>query len=388
MQKLQSPEIFYKIPCLTESIFQKIKSAQANLIYSTSVETSILNSKILFDSIVPGHFLTNEIATQIKKTITTKNIISITSNDKSSNITVFTTSKAKLSQKWINSLAEIFLIFYELRGLISYQSNLPKITIYMLDLPKRLNFQAEMKSQVPYHFNTNTINSGYHGIHSGEIVLYRSEEILKVLLHELIHFHKLDRYQLDSLGLPIKIASSIISHYSLPLDGEYIWNESKTESLAILLHHILQFSSLASVKHKMRLEINWSLFQIAKILMLVSKEKYLHKIFKGIAIGNHLAKLHQSTCIFNYFILKTLLLLQDDNLLKKHNLARYQSMFQNDKILTKGIKYYLVILSNQLEKGKMQTRKNKQTLKNSQHIPSHILDSMRMSSNFVENLTE
>ena len=75
MQQLPSPEILYQIPCLTQSFFQKIKSAQANLIYTTSVETSNLNNKNSFDSIVTGHFLTNEIATKIYTSLNTKNII-------------------------------------------------------------------------------------------------------------------------------------------------------------------------------------------------------------------------------------------------------------------------------------------------------------------------
>jgi hypothetical protein len=255
----------------------------------------------------------------------------------------------------------------------------------MLDLPKRIIFLDEMTSSViPYNFNTRIINSGYHAIAAHQIILFRSEEILKVLLHELIHYHKLDHYYAE-LGLPLEIETIITRHYSLPANGnEYIWNEAKAEALAILLHHILLNQNMQTIARDLKCEIDWNMFQIAKILLLTTKDIALDKKFNGIARGNYLSKFKQSTCVFNYFITKTLLLLQDSNLLDRNPLDTYKMIFTNDNLLTRGVKYYLnticqVINNRKSKKNQTRKRLNKITGNN-------LLNNMRMSYDFTMKL--
>ena len=371
-------QLKYNLPSLTQSLISKIRFALANLKYTAKMYSVYNNTHSSIDT---GHFLNEDIASKIKSSLSVVNTLSITYKNTSRDIYIYTPSSMKITQKFINSIAQRILLFCELLN----NANIPKITIYMLDLPKRISFLNEMTSSVlPYNFDTRIINSGYHAITTSQIVLFRSEEILKVLLHELIHYHKLDYYYAE-LGLTSEVENMITRHYSLPPNSnEYIWNEAKAEALAILLYHILEDSNYESIVRSLKCEIDWNMFQIAKLLLLTTKDIMLDKKFNGIANGKYLSKFKQTTCVFNYFITKTLLLLQDTNLLDRNQLDTYIMIFTNDKLLTKGVKYYIHsicrIMRNRTS-NKIQTRKriNKMTIDN-------LLNSMRMSYDFKVKL--
>ena len=346
------------------SIYSKIEHALANLQYNFVITTTHTKPT----NIATGDFLTPEIADKITSTMNRLHTINCTYKDApiQHDIYVYTSANEKLSKNTVEQIVKRVLLFCELLQ----NRNVPKITIYMLNLPKRIHFMAEiMKNTNAFQYTTASINSGYHSISTGEIVIFRSEEVLKVLLHELIHFHKLDT-------LPSGLNSTIISHYKLPPNNDYHWNEGKTEAIAIIMHHMLLATTSITKQRlasKMQFEVNWNMFQMAKILFHTNKKLVDTSKLTSISSDNLLSRLQQQTCVFSYFFLKTLLLLQDSNLLEVHNLSQYTAMLTNDEILTDGLIYYINILKKQISsKMRHKTHTRKKGI-------NTLLDTMRMS---------
>jgi hypothetical protein len=384
--KFPRSQINYNIPNF-KKLFEKIKFAITKLNYNINVST-ISNIKININDIKTGVFLTQEIANIIINNMKHIHIISITYNDIKFDVCVYTDERIKkLKSKFVKSLVIRILLFNILtkKYYNSNKARIPKIILYMLNLPKQINFLKEMKNPLSFIFNSQIINSGYHDVNNGEIVIFRSEEILKVIIHELIHFYELD-YFFSNYSLPINIINNILTHYNLSSDNNYIWNECKTESLAILLYYMIEVPNLEKLNKCIKLELDWNMFQIAKIIFLITKDINTHTILQENSLSSSkvLMNLKQTTCVFNYFILKTLLLMQDVEPLNISKLENYQQMFINDGILNNGIRHYSNHIARNIQNyNKKNIKKYKITSKKSNIINNIIvnytLNCMKMS---------
>lgn len=350
--------ILYNIPN-SQCIIRRLNIAVTNLKYEYKI--TILNN-ITINIIQPNKYLSNDIIQQIYTSMKKVYIISIIYKEQNfNNICIYTYTHNNLNTQFLNAIIERILVLCELLQNI----NIPKITIYMLDLPKKINFINEFinsknnSKKIPFQFTSDIINSGYYNIYTNEIIIFRNEEVQKVLLHELIHFHKLDYYY-ERYSLPINIINIIKHHYNLSSYNDYQWNESKSEALAIIINLYILNKNLkyAKIQSKIQSEINknidWNMFQMAKILLLITKDNILDKKYKkighnlGTQFHNILSNLNQTTCVFNYYFLKTLLLLQDSNLLQIKNIEQYKTMFCNNNLLIDGIQFYLTYIINNI----------------------------------------
>lgn len=141
------------------------------------------------------------------------------------------------------------------------------------------------------------INSGstYTGKH---ITIWRAEEFYKVLIHELIHYFKIDFHSDSNL---CEIIESIL-HSKINCDNDNA-NESYTESIAVLLNTLI-ISTLSNIEfHKLlNLEITFTLFQVAKIIHFFGGKSVDDLLTKKITIS-------QTTSVCSYFIAKLFMML-------------------------------------------------------------------------------
>lgn len=156
--------------------------------------------------------------------------------------------------------------------LILILSNLTKITPY-----KQILLNAEH------------INSGYSHIPNKLIVVWRYEEFEKVILHEIIHFFKLDKNH-DSVNMPDIILTDKYSHN---------YNEAITDFYGIC-YHIIYISIILNINVKILLEIELSFIE--------NQAMKLNSFFE---LGNWTKKplkfIKQKTSAFSYYIIKYLL---------------------------------------------------------------------------------
>jgi hypothetical protein len=115
------------------------------------------------------------------------------------------------------------------------------------------------KNFVNNQLNANNINSG-SCIAFDSIVIWRTEEILKVLIHELIHFFMLDFG--NCAGSDIDFSKKL---FGVSND---VLNESFTDSFAIIIHtlFVAYYSNNNNKLDLFNQEINFVLFQAAKII--------------------------------------------------------------------------------------------------------------------------
>lgn len=178
---------------------------------------------------------------------------------------------------------------------------------------------------------TDNVNSGLSCVSCNDksgITIWRKEEFTKVLIHELIHYFGIDFYTHDKLYIDIK--NIFMKNYLI--DGDDKINESYTELLAILLHSLV-YSKMtnSSFDEILSHEILFSGFQLAKILNHFECNKF--EDLKEI-------KIHQTTSVCSYYIVKYLFLLNLGNFLNmwekggfyaKKNANKYKEIY--DKIV-------------------------------------------------------
>ena len=193
----------------------------------------------------------------------------------------------------IKSLKILFNRTYENQMLVFFETLLKK------NLPKK----KSSKTQNIMSLGPNEINSGLtyvENIHNGKIVLFRKEEILKVLIHELIHSNRIDNILIKN-NLNIDLNKLFCSNYNILL------HEAVTETLATIIHtfyiNILLLNK--SLDKSIMYEIYYSNYISSKI-MNYYKITSIKDIIKNNNICN--TEFSQETNIFSYYILKNILL--------------------------------------------------------------------------------
>ena len=139
-----------------------------------------------------------------------------------------------------------------------------------------------------------------------KIELFRREEIIKVLCHELSHFYELDCHSID------KKKDKILENFNIIGPSYLSINEAYTEYLAIM-HHIAIISYYTNRSPLLfyHYEKIWSLYQVCKIL-----DHYKLKKFEDLDSK----EFKQSTNVFSYYIVKFFMLYKLDNKCNYKNL--------------------------------------------------------------------
>lgn len=209
------------------------------------------------------------------------------------------------------NLEIVIQIYY---WLSSFKQNNKKCTIdiYLLSNKKLLNNE--------YCLSANHVNSG-STTNKNYIQIWRKEELLKVLIHELIHLFGYDYYDINNITNKNlnKLVNINISNKILP-------NEAYVDCCTIILHSIyisnrLNKNSLKLFKFILTNEIYFCLYQTAKII----KHYGFYKI-EDLFDKNNKNKICQSTSVFSYYIIKSSLLFNLDKFLdfiKNFNLINF-----------------------------------------------------------------
>lgn len=203
--------------------------------------------------------------------------------------------------------------------LLASKPNTPiTINILYTDLKKSLDPTITKLSPV-------NVNSG-STIKNVTVSLWRKEELAKVLIHELVHY-----LSMDLLG--------VLPEGIYPVKGKVLLNEGYTELITVFIHTVYvvyllykdQILDLNKFKDAISYEINWSSFQIAKLMrhFKMSNIQEYHKIV-------------QDTSVFSYYFVKGCLLLY----LMDKDIGDY---FYTDKPKEWRAKWYISSIKKALE---------------------------------------
>jgi len=210
-------------------------------------------------------------------------------------------NKIYIITKWIHSLNNKYKI-----KLIYFDTPLTKI------INKSDNF-----------LSSQNVNSGSSSSNIF-IMIWRREEFTKVLIHELIHYLDLDVKYDDSFN-------NIINYQLGNLNFPVIINETITEIQAQLLHTIfISFikgktfnKSFDYFKTLYNYELIYSLYQFSKIMNFYSIKEFNEK--------NLTEKFNQTSNVFSYYILKSILTLNFGDILFELN--HMKQFDKNNKLI-------------------------------------------------------
>ena len=280
------------------NIYEKIISKKKIINYDSDIcnyyddnITNILNKDLQINNFVNTEFYGENI---ISKFISSRVIRSIINNLFIKNqftfnnriITIF--SKNDIDDKLINKIDSILNFF----DYLTKKKNYYEISIYLSNEKKKINTNYDFLG--PDNINSGLTLPGHY------IVLFRKEEIIKVLIHELVHYLDLDmrndQKELLFLYKDINLKADIINP-----------NEAYTEILAIIFQNIWESNYKKIkindfIKFKLNIELYWSFIQITKILKF-----FKYKCFDD--LFNKKSLFYQKTNVLSYFFLKTILLL-------------------------------------------------------------------------------
>ena len=261
-----------------------------------------------------------------------------------------------------------------------------KFIIFMTDNKK------EIDENIINHLHFKTININTAVTNSSDIIIYRQQELLKSIFHEMIHFHNL-----DFRHTPEHIMNYLFKTHNISLENEYIIFESVCESLANVLNNIYLSPNIDIFKTNLEKELLFSTLQLGKILSICKYSRWgqFAQVDKtGQPDSNKQFK--QDSCVFSYYVLKFYILLNlethfknivphklkfienDDNY---NNLFQIYDMSRNDTYLETIINDMLKHKNkmNNIKMNNITNRNNKKTKKNKNHNNSHI------SNNYINN---
>ena len=219
----------------------------------------------------------------------------------------------KIEEELINNIKKYYIILREyMKSGIFNKFNpylhVKPLTIhyYPLNIPKVFPTNEE-KMFTPRHVNT-----GCTYIESGEIYLWRREEILKVFIHELMHAWKFDYgiIQIQDQYITDKIKQNTIVIDSVNLNEAY--NEIWAELIFLL------FNNLNDLKKIIERQNTYNLYQIDRIREWTGMKDWKDLFIKGNR-GNHRNKISlfpQNTNVFSYYCLKGIIWNKLDNFIE------------------------------------------------------------------------
>ena len=205
-----------------------------------------------------------------------------------------------------NKMTKIF----SLLELFNIKNNHVKIYFAPVDIPKIFP-----NSEI---FSPDSINSGgtTHGANETYIILFRKEESDKVLVHELIHYLKLDFSMSNVYWRNINgINNRVISEFNVSPSYQYInLFEALTDTLAIAFNSICNCIITKS-------DINDYFYTELIYSRTIAGNVLKHAGFRNISDlmdTSQVNELKQSTSVLAYYILKCSLLNNTDIVLSKY----------------------------------------------------------------------
>ena len=146
------------------------------------------------------------------------------------------------------------------------------------------------------HFTVDIVNSASAEIYGENIVIFRTEEIYKIIIHEIFHIFDVANIYLN-LQLPVIINNDQNNNPPFKI------SETICECLATIINPIYDTYDMNEILKIINLELEFGLLQTAKILYFAGFNNITDFFYNTNNI-----KLYQDTSVVEYYILKTMCL--------------------------------------------------------------------------------
>ena len=263
------------------------------------------------------------------------------------------------------------------------------------------NNKKEIDENVISHMHFKTINVNTAVTNGHDIIIYRQQELLKSIFHELIHFHNLDFRQ-----IPPELIQYLIKTHNIKENNEYLLYECVTEAMANILNNLFFSKNLKDFIHNLKVEIMFSTFQVAKILNICKYNNWdeFARVDKMDVNANKInntnpnKQFKQDSCVLSYYILKFYIMTNLDTYFKKcvdtkikfiqttesfNNLIHIFDLARKNICIKKIIDSYLNELQKKPKIKSTYNLKNKKTSKINKTLRMTCLESNLFSKNSI-----
>ena len=275
---METKTLYLKFDKMYNNLLNKFIPVNNNNIYISHLDNNnIINSK----------FIDKKISEKIKQC---KNKYSLNYKYKKWKIEINIFTKGE-----DNNLIKLFNnILFRIILIIMFIENTSKpkdliLNIYLTDEEKNIHY-CKKEILGPLHSNS--------GLTDGiSITIFRKEELLKLVIHELIHF-----YNIDIKTRNIFCKECYTNMFNV--ESNIIINESFVETWTTLLNLLFISNTLQEFNDLLEKEVLFSLEQVAKILVNYNFDSYEDFLKQK----KSKKTIKQKTSVFSYYIVKSIFL--------------------------------------------------------------------------------
>ena len=175
------------------------------------------------DRIEPGEFISSKIVEYINNKLIYKYIINYKYKKINININYFCKRKIKNIKSFIKIIINRIVFMMNITDIYK------DVNMSIYDTPYKKELPCKCLKKCKRNVSVHDINTGYSW--SNNIVIYRKEELLKLIIHEMIHLLDIDiKYEYNN-SVKYKFLKSLCIE-----SVDVLINESYVETWAIIIH--------------------------------------------------------------------------------------------------------------------------------------------------------
>jgi hypothetical protein len=294
---------------------EKSRTSEENKSIIVNKITSIVNNHLRSSNYIDSELINFILTNTNCKIVTYKNIIK-----GKTYVFDFIIYNDDLAIKNLDLIVEKMLLVLQLIIAISNNDlrNGQHVTFFLTPFQKKLNSNSNIDTT--NILGAKNVNSGftYPYLKNGVTFIYRKEEFFKVFIHESIHYYGIDKALHKDFSNDPKYNKFINSFNIRPQDIAKIGiNEALTEYWTFIIYIIAQSykKSIAlanfiyEFENSYKLELLHIIFQVVKIL-------HYNKLTYSEFLTKSSNQYKETSHIFSYYIVKTLLVYNHSDLLK------------------------------------------------------------------------
>ena len=295
----------------------------------------------------------------------------------------FNTENMSLKKKYTH----LFISRSIFMMLISNSCNTSHVTCWMSNIKKKIP-KYKLKKKYGISIGIKEVNTGATFLGNCKtIILWRKEELLKVLIHEMLHCLDLDFH-----NFPFSLKKKLKKYMNIDKNTDIKIFEAYVETWATILNIIISSIDINKENYKKIIndiylftnyEICFSCFQTAKILLFYGFDKFQDFFNSNSNFMKKDAKIKQNSSIISYFIIRSALLFSLKDFIifcKKNNIVnrgKFSFLKFNNSNKCFEIFYDLIIKS--LENKEYQNYINKIMIKMKKSENTFPYSSLRMT---------
>ena len=346
-----------------------VMSHYTDIIAESSIELKSFEKHTSFTELVSNNpYIPKDIRQNIDEKMNQSFVFEIKYKSISIMFTLVSSIGKTIDQPFLETMLHSSILLHSL-GLDSVNiKNQSNIYVFLTSLNKQITKDSIVLG--PININTGVTTRYSSDKKVNETIVFREDEVLKTIIHEMIHNVGMD----FNVDIPYR---DILQYFNINPKIELVLNEAYTEVLANIINSMVcSFESKNKAnfplfKQNLNNEINFSLFQVAKILLHYKFES----VSDFIRPYDSLDRFKQETHVFSYFFVKAALLFNISNVtqflmnntiqlyIDDHSVNEFRQLIMDSIFNTK----YLMVLDQYMV-----------FIKNTK-LPKNIKDTLRMT---------